>query len=500
MPRRPGTLDLLVVGGGINGAGIARDAAGRGLSVALVEQDDFGGATSSASTKLIHGGLRYLEHFEFRLVAEALAEREVLLRLAPHLVRPLPFVMPHVPGLRPAWMISTGLWLYDHLGGRVSLPRSSPVRLAPDAYGAGLAARFDRGHLYCDASVDDARLVILNLRSAREHGATLLPRTRFLAARRRNGGWLATLEEVRSGTRFEWAARVLVNAAGPWVQPVLEASGGSVVRASLQLVKGSHIVVPRVHASQHAYILQNDDRRVVFVIPYEREFSLIGTTDVAITRMDQARAISADETRYLLAAVNRYLARPLSASEVVWSYSGARPLYDDGAGDPSAISRDYTLVLDERDGAAQLIVYGGKITTYRKLAEAALARLSPWLPSRRPAWTHGEPLPGAASDEAGARTELQRSHPDLPPVLLDALFGRHGTLAAEVLGDAHGTAGLGRDFGGGLYEREVRWFVAQEWAGRPDDVLWRRSKAGLHMNAAQRSTFAAWFDALEKAA
>lgn len=495
-----GEFDLLVVGGGINGAGIARDAAGRGLHVALAEQGDFGGATSSASTKLIHGGLRYLEHYEFRLVAEALAEREVLLRVASHIARPMRFVMPHAAGLRPAWMIRAGLWLYDRLGGRTSLPRSQAVRLAPDGYGAGLAAQYRSGHAYSDAWVDDARLVILNLRSALAHGATLMPRTRLLAARRHEGRWLATLEEVRGGARFETRARVLVNAAGPWVGPVLDACGGSAAPAAVRLVKGSHIVVPRVHAGEHAYILQNDDHRIVFVIPYEHDYSLIGTTDVAVSGTDEARAISGEETRYLLAAVNRYLARPLREPDVTWSYSGVRPLHDDGSNNPSETTRDYTLVVDERAGAAQLVVYGGKITTYRRLAESALEKLAPWLAPRRPAWTHGEPLPGAPPDRAAALAGLHARYPGLPQALLDALFARHGTLAGEVLGDARTPRDLGRDFGGGLCEREVEWFVAQEWAATADDVLWRRTKAGLHMDTARRAAFAAWFGALEKVA
>jgi len=486
--------DLLVVGGGINGAGIARDAAGRGLRVALVEQGDFGGATSSSSTKLIHGGLRYLEHYEFRLVAEALAEREVLLRLASHIAWPLRFVMPQVPGLRPAWMIRSGLWLYDHLGGRISLPKSRAVRLAPDGYGAGLDPRITRGFAYSDAWVDDARLVILTLRSAQAHGAALMPRTRFVSADRRDGGWLATLEDATDGRRGTLRARVLVNAAGPWVKPVLDATGGGHVPATVQLVKGSHVVVPRAYPGEHAFILQNHDKRIVFMIPYERRFTLIGTTDVAVASLAEARAIGVDETRYLLAAVNRYLARPLAEYDVAWSYTGVRPLYDDGSSDPSAITRDYTLVVDERDGVAQLAVFGGKITTYRRLAEAALEKLRPWLRPARGRWTHEEPLPGAVHDVAVARDVLRARYPALPQPLLDALFRRHGALAGEVLGDARTLADLGRDFGGGLCEREVAWCVEHEWAAGADDVLWRRTKAGLHMNVAQRTEFARWFE------
>ena len=487
-------FDLLVVGGGINGAGIARDAAGRGLRVALVDQGDFGGATSSASTKLIHGGLRYLEHYEFRLVAEALAERELLLRLASHITRPLRFVMPQVDGLRPAWMIRAGLWLYDRLGGRTSLPKSRSVQLASDGYGAGLDPRIDSGFAYSDVWVDDARLVILTLRSAQAHGATVMPRTRFVCAERSDGCWQATIENARTGERRELHARALVNAAGPWVMPVLDATGGGRVPAKVQLVKGSHIVVPRAYAGEHAYILQNHDRRVVFMIPYESDFTLVGTTDVAVASLGEARAIGIEETRYLLDAVNRYLARPLAERDVVWSYTGVRPLYDDGASDPSAITRDYTLVVDERDGIAQLSVFGGKITTYRKLAEAALDKLQPWLRRCGGRWTHGEPLPGAVDDAAVACDLLRARRPRLPRALLESLFRRHGSLANEVLGDARGVGDLGRDFGGGLYEREVDWFVDHEWAACADDVLWRRTKAGLHMNVAQRADFARWFE------
>ncbi len=492
-------FDLLVVGGGINGAGIARDAAGRGVRVALVEQGDFGGATSSASTKLIHGGLRYLEHYEFRLVAEALAEREVLLRIASHIAWPLRFVMPHAEGLRPSWMIRAGLFLYDRIGGRISLPRSESVRLARDDNGAGLAPRFRSGYAYSDAWVDDARLVILNLRSAQAHGAVLLPRTRFVSAHARNGRWRATIEHA-SGVRATINARALVNAAGPWVEAVASAAGGRSNRASVQLVKGSHVVVPRVHPQPHAYILQNDDRRIVFVIPYEQDFTLIGTTDVRVASIDEARTIDADETQYLLRAANRYLARPLAERDVVWSYSGVRPLYDDGANDPSEVTRDYTLELRTFDGAAQLDVYGGKITTYRRLAEAVLDRLAPHLSYRRDRWTYGEALPGAPSDPSAARAELHAQRPQLPAALLDALFHRHGTLAAQVLGDATTLDALGEDFGGGLYERELRWFVDQEWARSADDVLWRRSKAGLHMDARRRQRVSELFAESEKTA
>jgi glycerol-3-phosphate dehydrogenase len=443
--------DLLIVGGGINGAGIARDAAGRGIRTLLVEQGDFGGATSSASTKLIHGGLRYLEHYEFRLVAESLAEREVMLRIAPQLVKPLQFVMPHVPMLRPAWVIRVGLWLYDRMGGRSSLPGSSSVTVRADGFGAGLKPGFAKGFSYWDTRVDDARLVIVNLRSAVDHGATVLPRTRLVSAQRESGVWSATL--ASSGGEQRVTARVLVNAAGPWVGNVIERTGSQMPSAKVQLVKGSHIVVPRVHGGDHAYILQNTDRRIVFIIPYLERWSLIGTTDIAVDDPGGAWAITPEETRYLLDAANRYLAHPVVEADIVWSYAGIRPLYDDGKGDPAAITRDYTLVVDEQDGAVELAIVGGKLTTYRKLAETVMERLRPWLATDRGPWTATEALPAGAA--------LQ--------------------------GD------LGRDFGGGLHQREVEHFEKHEWASTADDILWRRTKAGLAMTPAERQAFTEWF-------
>ncbi|HEY6894584.1 MAG TPA: glycerol-3-phosphate dehydrogenase, partial [Rhodanobacteraceae bacterium] len=328
-----GPFDLLVIGGGINGAGIARDAAGRGLSVLLVEKDDLAAHTSSASTKLIHGGLRYLEHYEFRLVAEALAEREVLLRLAPHIIEPLLFVLPHEPHLRPAWMIRAGLFLYDHLGGRMTLPKSSAVRLAATGYGAGLRPRFRKGFVYADARVDDARLVVCNALDARARGADIRVRTTLIHATRENGLWRATLRDA-AGATSDVTARAIVNAAGPWVRAVLGDLAGVPITAGVRHVKGSHITVPRVHDKPHAYILQNADNRIVFVIPYQQHYSLIGTTDVPVERYANPE-ISEEETNYLLSIANTYLARPLSASDIVWTYSGVRPLYDDGSRDPS---------------------------------------------------------------------------------------------------------------------------------------------------------------------
>jgi glycerol-3-phosphate dehydrogenase len=487
-------VDLLVIGGGINGAGIARDAAGRGLSVALCEQQDFASATSSASTKLIHGGLRYLEHREFRLVGEALAEREVLLKIAPHISWPLRFVMPHVPGLRPGWMIRLGLLLYDHLGGAITLPKSRAVALAGTPYGAGLKPEFSRGYVYSDGWVDDARLVILNLRSAEQHGARILPRTRFIGAVRKEGMWHAQLQDSRDGSVQEWRARMLVNAAGPWVDEVAGLLGRRDSRAGVRLVKGSHIVVPRLYAESHAYILQDDGgKRIFFMIPYERDFTLIGTTDVQVEEIAEGKAISDAELRYLCDAVSRYARRPVTPEQVVWSYSGVRPLYDDGSDDPSAITRDYTLVLDDAQHTPLLSVYGGKITTYRKLAEAALSRLAPWMPHARGSWTGGEALPGGdlgPEGRPGLLRGLEARYPLLPRALLDALSRRHGKLAFEILGDAQQAADLGEDFGGGLFEREARYLIEREWACDAEDILWRRTKTGLHMSPEQRRHFA----------
>jgi glycerol-3-phosphate dehydrogenase len=493
MDARP--YDLLVIGGGINGAGIARDAAGRGLSVLLVDKDDLAAHTSSASTKLIHGGLRYLEHYEFRLVAEALAEREVLLRIAPHLIEPLLFVLPHEPHLRPAWMIRTGLFLYDRLGGRMSLPRSSAVALEPEGYGAGLKPRFARGFVYADARVDDARLVVANAQDARARGADVRVRTRFVSAARAGGVWRATLEGM-DGTNDDVTARAIVDAAGPWVRDVLTGLVDVPVDARVRHVKGSHLVVPRVHEAEHAYILQNADQRIVFVIPYQDRYSLIGTTDIAVQDYADPR-ISEDETDYQLALANAYLERPLGRQDVVWTYSGVRPLYDDGTSNPSAVTRDYVLrtepKLPEADRAPVLSVFGGKITTYRRLAEAALAELRPFFPHMRGPWTHGAPLPGGDLPPGGRDgwlAELARRYDALPRGLLRDLAHRHGTRAVDVLGDARRIEDLGEDFGANLTEREVAHFLRDEWATTADDVLWRRTKCGLPMTKRQRERVA----------
>src|SRR6185312_5488974 len=482
-------------GGGINGAGIARDAAGRGLSVTLAERADIASATSSASSKLIHGGLRYLEQYEFRLVREALQEREVLLRLAPHIIRPVMFVLPYDASMRPAWMIRAGLWLYDHLGGRITLPGSKQVSFPHAEFSAGLKPDFRSGFVYSDCRVDDARLTLVHVMSAREKGASILPRTRFAAARRVDGAWEATLVPAGGDPRV-MRAKAIVNAAGPWVVDALGHIAGERIAERVRLVKGSHIVVPKVHSQGHAYILQNPDKRVVFVIPFEGRFSLIGTTDVAVGSVEEAQHITPDEARYLLDAANRFLARPLGEADIAWSYAGVRPLYDDGSVDPSKVTRDYVLKVDGRAGEAPLLtVFGGKITTYRRLAEEAIAKLAPWFPGLKGAWTAGEPLPGGDVGRFNAfRDEMYARYSTLGRELVDGIVRRHGSRAPRILGNARSIADLGRHFGAGLTEAEVDYLVAEEWAETAEDVLWRRTKCGLHMGEAERSAVKAFLE------
>jgi len=473
------------VGGGINGAGIARDAAGRGLSVLLCEKGDLACATSSSSSKLIHGGLRYLEQYEFRLVAEALAEREVLLKNAAHLVWPARFVMPHVPELRPRWMIRAGLFLYDHLSRRASLPDSRAVRLDVPPYNAGLKPQYRHGFVYSDCRVDDARLVIANAMDARERGVQVLTRTEFLKADRNAGRWKASLS---NGVQV--SAGAIVNAAGPWVKTVLNAHLSQPSQDSVRLVKGSHIVLPRLYEGEHAFILQNDDRRVIFMIPYGDSHTLVGTTDIPVADENSAPQVDASEIDYLCRALNRYLARPARPEQVAWCYAGVRPLYDDGSDDPSAVTRDYTLRVDAAAGAAPVLsVFGGKITTYRRLAEQALDKLAAYFPAMKPAWTAQRPLTGSDFGDATrveARDAFFASHPHIAEATLRPIFRRHGTHAQAVVGDGD----LGEDFGAGLTERELRYCVEREWACTAEDVLWRRTKAGLLMTPAQRERVA----------
>ena len=490
------TIDLLIVGGGINGIGVARDAAGRGLSVMVAEKDDLASHTSSWSSKLIHGGLRYLEQYEFRLVAESLAEREVLLGIAWHLVSPMRFVMPHVPELRPRWMIRAGLFLYDHLGRRTKLPASHGISLAEPPYSSGLKASLRNGFIYSDCRVDDARLVIANALDAKRLGAIILTRTACTSAVRKEGVWVAQLRGSE-GTR-EVSARAIVNAAGPWVKEVLNDHLHQPSRDNVRLVKGSHIVVPRLYEGEHAFILQNDDKRVVFMIPYEGRYTLVGTTDVTVDGDPGHPQASDEEVAYLCRAVNRYLQKPLTPEDVVWRYSGIRPLYDDGTNNPSAVTRDYTLRVDDARGAAAVLsVFGGKITTYRCLAEHVLDKLSPYFPGMKPAWTAGRALPGSelGTTPEAAYASLGAHYVDVPAEALRGIFRRHGMRAGQVLGDAKSEADLGEHFGAGLYAREVAYLVEHEWAKTAEDVLWRRTKAGLHLSTAQQDRVAAWLAA-----
>ncbi|MBM3340891.1 MAG: glycerol-3-phosphate dehydrogenase [Betaproteobacteria bacterium] len=486
----PNEVDLLIIGGGINGAGIARDAAGRGLKVLLCEQHDLAQHTSSASSKLVHGGLRYLEHYEFRLVRESLGEREVLLRAAPHIVHPMRFVMPHVPQLRPAWMIRIGLFLYDYLARRDRLPKSQVIDLRTPSYNSGLQSRLRKGFVYADCWVDDARLVLANARAAAQLGATILTRTACVAGERDGTHWRVTLQP-ENAPPVDIGARALINAAGPWRKEIFNKINYlQKFDFKLRLVKGSHIIVPRLYEGDHAFILQNDDRRVIFVYPYEEHYTLIGTTDVAHEGEPGECTASAEEIEYLCRAVNRYFARTLTPANVVWHYCGIRPLFDDGQKNVSHITRDYTLRVDgDANEAPLLSVFGGKITTYRKLAEHALEKLQPWLPRMNAPWTHSALLPGGALRGKSLPAYVQQlagDHPQLSQPLLHALAARHGAAARAVLGDAQTPADLGKHFGHTLYAREVDYFMTHEWARSAADILWRRTKCGLHVNVSQK--------------
>lgn len=482
-------VDLLVIGGGVNGAGIAADAAARGLQVMLAEADDLASGTSSASSKLIHGGLRYLEHFEFRLVRESLGEREVLLRIAPHLVRPMRFVLPHVPGMRPPWMLRAGLFLYDRLAPRQTLGGSESLQLRSVPAGRPLAAHLTRGFAYWDCWVDDARLVVANAVAASQSGAAIRPRTPVTALSVENGLWIASLGGAGSETQV--AARAIVNAAGPWVASVAQLALGrrNTPPPKLKLVKGSHIVVPRITGANDAYVFQAPDGRVVFALPFEETFTLIGTTDVAFQGDARHASASDDEIAYLLDVANAMLARPLSRSEVVWTFAGVRPLEDDGATEASKITRDYRLDFDQSDGPPLLNVIGGKLTTYRRLAERALDMLAEKFPGMAPGSTSARLLPGG---DFGGRSfddwfaDFAERAPRFPRRELKKLARRYGSRALDVVGDAQTLADMGDDLGGGVTPREVIWLKLNEWAETADDVLWRRTKAGLHISARDR--------------
>ncbi|MEZ2409383.1 glycerol-3-phosphate dehydrogenase [Bosea sp. OAE752] len=482
--------DLAVIGGGINGCGIARDAAGRGASVVLLEKDDLASATSSRSTKLIHGGLRYLEHYKFRLVREALMERERLWAIAPHIIRPLRFVLPHHKGLRPAWLLRLGLFLYDHIGGRKLLPATRTLDLAHDPAGRPLKDDKARAFEYSDCWVEDARLVVLNAMDAAVRGAAIHTRTRVAAAIREDGLWRLTAEGPQG--RFDIWAKALVNAAGPWVGEVLNGVIHTNAKAGVRMVQGSHIVVPKLYEHDRSYIFQNADGRIVFAIPYEQDFTLIGTTDRDYHGDPVDVAATPEEIAYLCAAASEYFSRPVTPESVVWTYSGVRPLYDDGASKAQEATRDYVLTLDAPEGSAPLLsVFGGKITTYRRLAESALAKLAPHAPwAARATWTMTGALPGGDFPVSGFDAlvnEIAAAHPWLERRTATRLARSYGTRAREILSDAQGLTDLGRPFGADLYEREVRYLMRSEWARRADDVLWRRGKLGLRLSPQERA-------------
>ncbi|MTI44924.1 homodimeric glycerol 3-phosphate dehydrogenase (quinone) [Roseibium hamelinense] len=477
--------DLVVIGGGINGTGIARDAVGRGASVLLAEMGDLAGATSSASTKLIHGGLRYLEYYEFDLVRKALKEREVLWRAAPHIVWPLRFILPHHKDLRPAWLLRLGLFLYDHLGGRKLLPATKTVKLDRAPFSEGLKSLFSKGFEYSDCWVEDARLVVLNARDAADRGAEILTRTKCYSARREGKLWRIDLRNLETGEESTVTASVLVNAAGPWVADMLSGVVGANRTSNVRLVKGSHIVVPRLYTHDRCFIFQNGDGRIIFAIPYETDFTLIGTTDVDYQSDPGEVTISNDEVSYLCKAVSEYFERAVTKDDVVHTYSGVRPLYDDGAEDAKAATRDYVLELEGgKESPALLSVFGGKITTYRKLAEHALEKVTPFLPFNKGIWTANAPLPGGDFDVlsfADQVSGLRDSYPFLGERFAKRLMHAYGTDSQHILGGAKSIADLGHHFGADLYEAEVKWLVDREWARTSDDIAWRRSKLGLRL-------------------
>lgn len=478
--------DLFVIGGGINGCGIARDAAGRGYSVALAEMNDFASGTSSGATKLIHGGLRYLEHYEFRLVREALMEREVLWAMAPHVIWPLRFVLPFQKGgIRPAWLIRLGLFLYDNLGGRKLLPATKTLDLRRDPAGKPLKPVFSKAFEYSDGWVDDARMVVLNARDAQIRGANILSRARVVSAHREDGHWVVTTKSQRDGSVVTHKARMLVNAAGPWVDQVLAGAFGRNNVHNVRLVQGSHIIVRKKFTDPRAYFFQNPDNRIIFAIPYEGEFTLIGTTDRDYTEDPKDVRISPEEVNYLCDAASEYFQEPVRPDDIVWSYSAVRPLFDDGASKAQEATRDYVLKIEGNSGDAPLLnVFGGKLTTYRRLAEHALEKIGESIGEKGPAWTAGSRLPGgdfAATAFEPTVADLLKSYPFLERGHAERLIRCYGTDSKSILGKARSLADLGRHFGGTLYEAEVRWLVDMEWAVTAEDVLWRRTKQGLFL-------------------
>lgn len=489
-------VDVLVIGGGVNGCGIARDAIGRGLSVTLVEKDDLAQATSSASTKLFHGGLRYLEYYEFRLVREALLERETLLQMMPHISWPMRFVLPHHKGLRPGWLLRLGLFLYDHIGGRKILPATKTLNLREHPVGKVLNDTYTKAYEYSDCWVEDSRLVVLNARDAAKRGANIKTQTLCESAERVDDHWQAVLVDQRTEERTTLTAKAIVNAAGPWVEDVLNGRLRQNSSEGVRLVRGSHIVTKRLFEHDQPYIFQQSDGRIIFAIPYETDFTLIGTTDQD-HEGDAGQAVcTTDEQHYLLNAASEYFKQPLTMEDIIWTYSGVRPLYDDDAKSATAATREYVLSLSAPGKQAPLLsVFGGKITTYRKLAEAALEKLLPYFPTASADWTAGEALPGGdfpVGGQANLRAELRREYPFVDERWADRLVKAYGTEAKAVIAGATCTADLGENFGANLTEQEVHWLIDNEWAVSADDILWRRSKLGLRLSPVEQTHLQDW--------
>lgn len=493
-------FDILIIGGGINGCGIARDAAGRGYSVCLAEMNDLASGTSSWSTKLIHGGLRYLEYYEFRLVREALIEREILWGLAPHIVRPLRFVLPHHKGLRPAWLIRLGLFLYDYIGGRKRLPPTSTLNLTRHEIGKPLKPLFSKGFEYSDCWVDDARLVTLNAVDAAQKGAEVNVRTKVVSAHRSGEIWAAVLKDVETGEERTVTSKLLINAAGPWVDNVLNSTLGRDQKPSVRMVQGSHIVVKKLFKHDRCYIFQNDDDRIIFAIPYEQDFTLVGTTDRDYDDDPGEVKITPEEIDYLCEAASEYFVNPITPDDIVWTYSGVRPLYDDGAESAQAATRDYTLKVED-DGPTLINIFGGKITTYRKLAEAMLHIIEEKIGEKKPSWTSSSPLPGGDMSIDGLDTlagKIARDRPFLSRKCITRISRSYGTKALDFLQAVKKREDLGEDFSQGtelgLYQVEVDYLMDNEWARTSDDVLWRRSKIGLHLRDDQADNLQKYMD------
>lgn len=478
--------DLVVIGGGINGAGIARDAVGRGQSVLLCEKDDLAQHTSSASTKLIHGGLRYLEHYDFMLVRHALQEREVLLKAAPHIIWPLRFILPHHQLLRPRWLIRLGLFMYDHIGGRKLLPKSHSVDLTKHVSGGPLKNEFTHAFEYSDCWVQDARLVVLNVMDAAERGCEVRTRTEVTDLVRQDGFWTVNLNDNNTEEKSSVSAKVIVNASGPWVEKTLDLDEQHDSRYATRLVKGSHIVVPKIFDHEYTYIFQNADNRIIFAVPYEQNYTLLGTTDMEVGDEPGTVEIEAAEVKYICDAASEYFDKAIVPDDVVWTYSGVRPLYDDASANASKVTRDYKLDFDTRKGAPVLSVYGGKITTYRKLADDAMSMLAEHLSVSKTDWTKTAPLPGGDIPDADFDTFLsatEKQFPWLDNAVCYDLARNYGTRISQLLKGCSAVEDLGISFGGGLYQTEVDYLIANEWAQTTDDILWRRSKKGLRLSA-----------------